>query len=166
MGNNMFENFKKKRALENDTMDKILQKLSNTSRWYKVKYIEEYKHLDSGVVIRHDYDFGGVKYIKEPVYYNIPFRYRKQFQKALKKIEFDHANNYSNLLFLNQYVNDVYVCCFTTNTRINESDKILIWLTEQSIKQWYSEGRQIWFKNEEDAVAFKLKWSEVINDSN
>ena len=80
----MFENFKKKRALENDTMDKILQKLSNTPRWYNTG--TNYKHLDSDLVIKYGFDFDDARCISEPVYHNIPYRYKKSFNKTIEKI--------------------------------------------------------------------------------
>jgi len=158
----MFEKFKNRRRQENELMEKVLSKLSDTSKWiYDNKNL--YKHIGSELTITWGYDRDDfVKKISFPASTSIPMRYRKKIEKQLQQISI-HNNTNDDIVFLNQYLDGEYI--FNIKIKDNDKSKISLWLNEQGIHKWYiactgNWDYRIWFKQEEDAMAFKLKWVE------
>ncbi len=141
----------------NEVMDKVLKKLSNPSQWVYDNSIT-YKHLDSDLSIVWGYessysDGGDVYRIETPVYIRIPRRYRNKFEPYISKIGNRHTND--TMSFLNEYLDGEYII---KGIKVKENKSVSFWLEEQGIYDWYMYSNIIWFKNEEDVMAYKLRW--------
>lgn len=142
----------------NEVMDKVLKELCDPSKWIYDNDIT-YKHVDSDLIIKWGYDnsYGGGSnshWIEKPVYISIPFRHRKRFKECIHKIK-NRGDSNTNMSFLNQYLDGEYII---KGIKVIENKSIAFWLEEQGIYDWYMYDNTIWFKNEEDIMAYKLRW--------
>lgn len=143
---------------KNEVMDKVLKELSVPSKWvYDNKIL--YKHLDSDLSITWGYessygDGGNVYRIESPVCIRIPFRYRSKFEIYINQIGNRHTND--SMSFLNEYLDGEYIIGIKIDS--NNRSEAAMWLEEQGIHDWYMSYSKIWFKKEEDVMAYKLRW--------
>ena len=151
----------KKTEMQNEVMDKLLEKLKDTNKWTKKNF--RYKLIDSDLVIDwgEEADMMGTitihRKISAPVYMRIPFRYRSRVSRLLEKI--DHRNfgaGMDRLEFLNDYLSGHYRYKKTISGDLSE---MTMWMVDEGINEYAVIDGIIWFKNEADAMAFKLKWS-------
>ncbi len=156
----MFKKYRQKRKIQDEIIKKLITNLEETNNWIKESRIN-YKYKDTDLIIQWG-EVGGYdsvatyRQICSPDYMNIPRRHRKQIKALLIKI--DNRDNHSNTLsFLNNYLNNEFVCKLEFNT--DKKSEMSIWLQEGGIFDYYIRGKIIWFKNEEDAMAFKLRWT-------
>lgn len=154
----MFE----KTEMQNKIMDKLLEKLKETNKWTKNEFT--YKLEDSDLVIDWGEEFeimGTItihRKISKPTYMKIPLRYRRQVGRLLKKI--DHRNlggGMDRLEFLNDYLDGYYRYKTKIANRMDLSE-MTMWMVDEGITEYAVIDTTLWFKNEEDAMAFKLKW--------
>ena len=103
------------------------------------------------------YDTGENVYeIILPTYMKIPWRYRSKVKTYISKINRREGCRTNRLEFLNQYLNGEYCCSQPIKDGI--LSEMTIWLTNEGIVEYDVIGDAIWFKNESDAMAFKLRW--------
>lgn len=155
----MFEKYKQKRKIQDEVIKKLISKLEETNNWIK-KSEARYEYKDSDLAIRwgtvYHYDsYTTCREICDPDYMKVPKRFRKRIQECVTKID-DRDNHGDTLSFLNDYIGGEYMC--KTKFDTSKKSKMSIWLQEEGIFDYYIKEETIWFKNESDAVGFKLRW--------
>lgn len=153
---------KQRRAQENEVFEKILAVLHDTNDWAKTD-ATLYSHLKSKLKIEYGLDSGYeynhmVRWIRSPEELRIPRRFRSRFEEYLAIID-KRKNQNAPLEFLNSYLNREYSDTCTIDVKLSEHPEVKKWLQEQGINDFYINDKIFWFKNEEDAVACKLRWS-------
>lgn len=156
----MFEKYKQKRKIRDEIIKKLIAKLEETNAWTKLPSEAKYQYKDSDLIvwwgIECHYDsYTTHREICDPDYMKIPKRFRRQIQGSIIKID-NRDNHGDKLSFLNDYLDGEYVCKVKLDT--NKKSEMSIWLQEEGIFDYYIKEETIWFKNEEDAVGFKLRW--------
>lgn len=153
----------KKIDIQNEIMDKLLEKLKDTNKWYKHKFTYELEDSDLTIDWGEEADMMGTitihREISEPIYMKIPLRYRRQVGRLLKKI--DHRNlggGMDRLEFLNDYLDGYYQYNTKISNRVTLSE-MTMWMIDEGITEYAVIDSTLWFKNEEDAMAFKLRWT-------
>ena len=156
----MFEKYKQKRQIQDEIIKKLIAKLEETNNWTKQSSEAKYQYKNSDLIvwwgIEGHYDSSTThRNICSPDDMKIPMRFRKQIGTLIIKIDTidDHGDTLS---FLNDYIGDEYVCKLKIDT--NKKSEMSIWLQEEGIFDYYIKGETIWFKDEADAVGFKLRW--------
>jgi len=157
----MFEKYKQRRKIQDEIIRKLVAKLKETNNWIKEPDVD-YRYKDTDLIVRWGNTYSYDHYVKHrsicsPDYMGVPRRYRKQIQTYITKIN-DRDNHGDTLSFLNDYLSGGYTC--KTNFNTNKKSEMSIWLQEEGIFDYYVNGETIWFKNESDAVAFKLMWTQ------
>ena len=151
----------KKTEMQNEVMDKLLEKLKETNMWTNNGF--RYHLIESDLVIAwgEESDMMGTitihRKISEPTYMRIPFRYRTRVSRLLEKI--DHRNlggGMDRLEFLNDYLSGYYRYKKKISGNLSETT---MWMVDQGINEYAVLDGIIWFKNAADAMAFKLRWS-------
>lgn len=157
----MFRKFIERRKLINEVMAKLLKHLDTPNAWI-FNGNREYKHTETDIIIEWGYEctYGGDythRSIIKPIHYEIPRRYRRAIGTRINAIK-NRDRSPDDLVFFNEYMNGAY----TQRLSINEKKKseITIWMIENKITEWHIISNVIWFKNEEDAMATKLRWME------
>lgn len=155
----MFEKYKQKRKTRDEIIKKLIAKLEETNNWTKEPE-SKYQYKDSDLAIQwgteFHYDSSTThRKICSPDVVAIPWRFRKRVKELVIKI--DNRDDHSDTLsFLNDYLDGEYVCKVKLDT--NKKSEMSIWLQEEGIFGYYMKEETIWFKNESDAVGFKLRW--------
>jgi len=149
-----------KRKKQNIIMNNLLEKLENTNDWLKDGILYTYKNNPNLViewgVSYYGYDSYFRRYIKQPIYMKIPYRYRKNIEKKIIDIIDRHYGRDDDIDFLMNFFNNEYNCNeYIDRTFISE---ITIWLINNEITDYKIIDNKIWFKNIEDSSAYKLKW--------
>lgn len=155
----MFEKYKQKQKIQDEIFKKLIAKLEETNDWIK-KPESKYQYRDSDLVVQwgieHHYDSSTThREICSPDYMKIPIRFRKQIKGLIIKID-NRDNHGDTLSFLNDYLDGGYISKVEFNT--DKKSEMSIWLQEEGIFDYYVKDEIIWFKDEEDAVGFKLRW--------
>lgn len=153
----MFE----KRKKQDEIMEKLLTQLADTNLWVIDGLY--YRFKDSALTIKWGEEYGYdscTKYreINQPASMTIPIRYRSKVQQLLNKIEYrDLGGGVDQLEFLNEYLSGQY----RYNMQIDKKDlsEMAIWMFDEGITEYTVIGTLIWFKNEEDGMASKLRWT-------
>jgi len=155
----MFEKYKQKQKIQDEIFKKLIAKLEKTNDWIK-KPESKYQYRDSDLVVQwgieYHYDSSTThREICSPDYVKIPIRFRKQIKGLIIKID-NRDNHGDTLSFLNDYLDGGYMSKVEFNT--DKKSEMSIWLQEEGIFDYYVKDKIIWFKDEEDAVGFKLRW--------
>lgn len=156
----MFEKYKQKRKVQDEIIKKLIAKLEETNNWTKQSSEAKYQYKDSDLIVwwgtEFHYDSTTVhRDICSPDYMKIPMRFRKQIGTLIIKI--DARDSHGNTLsFLNDYLDGEYMCKLKINK--DKKSEMSVWLQEEGIFDYYVKDETIWFKNEADAVGFKLRW--------
>lgn len=155
----MFEKYKQKCKIQNEIIKKLIAKLEETNKWTK-KPEGKYQYEDSDLCIKwyteHHYDSSTIyRQICSPDCMSIPRRHRKQIKMFLIKID-NRDDHGDTLSFLSDYLDGGYTC--KTKFDTNRKSEMSIWLQEEGIFDYYINNETIWFKDEADAVGFKLRW--------
>jgi len=157
----MFEKYKQRRKIQDEIIEKLVAKLEETNNWTKEPDVD-YRYKDTDLIVRwgrvyHYESSTKHRSICNPDYMQIPRRYRKQIQTYITKID-NRDDHGDTLSFLNDYLSGEYRYKVKFDT--NKKSEMSIWLQEEDIFDYYVNGETIWFKNESDAVGFKLRWVE------
>lgn len=157
----MFAKLVKYFRTQNEIMEKLLVKLSDTNNW--VRYDITYKLKNSDLEIGWGTAYGyesvtEVREIRNPRHMRIPVRYRRKVQLLINKIMIREGCRTTGLDFLNQYLSGEY--CYSLSIEKESLSERTIWLMEEGIVEYDIVDEKIWFKNESDAMAFKLKWAK------
>jgi len=162
----MFEKRKARRSKEDEMFKKVISLLENIDDWAKTDDIE-YSYLKSdlkiecGKVYGYDSTYMVIR-ISSPDKLDIPWRFRDDIKLKLIGIK-NRKNEDSPINFLNDYLNEEYPHISRIDVDKDKHPDAKLWLQEQGILQFYIKDKTFWFKNLEDAMAFKLVWIE--NDS-
>lgn len=156
----MFAKIRRHFRTQNEIMEKLLEKLANTNSWIKSDIV--YRFDDSDLEIKwgweSGYDTGNYVYeIISPTYMKIPIRYRSEVKIYINKINHREGCRTNRLDFLNQYLSGEY--CYSQSIKDGSLSEMTIWLTDEGIAEYNVINDKIWFKNESDAMAFKLRWT-------
>lgn len=153
---------RERKEKEDSLMNRVIDLLANPDDWVydqKISYI--HKHSDLEIRWGVESNWGGsstYRNISEPVYANIPKKYHGQIKAALEKVRCENNDN-SNFDFICSYINGDYYPKGLSYDKDKDNHEINLWLSEEITNGFFiTYNSKIYFKNEEDAVMFKLRF--------